>query len=590
MSNQVEVMDAANLTPAGPDLEGGSPGAGSVAPNACHGPSSVSTWLTTILSREAGSGMDHGANAKVLGLPTFQIENGPPVRGNSVPQLYLDSGNGLPASAARAQMGHSCGLAHPPGALDFAPLQLTVQNAPRGSAGVGPGIPDLALAQSMAMDPGVLAAAGLQPPGAAISDPSVLFTGPLVDRGMPEAVAQPPAARLCGPDGAGQVHLLVQDLQALPNKGFALPVKVENRVGSVPARGVTVPDLRPLSSLVAGVAGEEVPGGLEPSHLLQHHAVQQPQMHRMPKPTRWKPNPAQLCLLERHFNSGYKRPTPELYAAVKGAGEAKEAQVSVWLKNRLARSKDRLSGPASKAAKAPDSGRRNASWAAGPDREGGVNEMPVSGQKRPREEGADEESWDDYHKMSQAAIREVATAMAAIDGDEVTQLVKEVCSARKVCCYGVGRERLVMKALAMRLCHMGVDACMVGEARTPAVGKGDLVMASAGPSYYNTVNAICLAAIRAQAKVIAFTAHQTAPLPFADKAVRIPIPFAHPIPSYGHKAPKVEVPNGNAHKVMQLGSAFEVTLWMMFECMCIMIQKKLGVQEVEMLERHTNLE
>lgn len=209
------------------------------------------------------------------------------------------------------------------------------------------------------------------------------------------------------------------------------------------------------------------------------------------------------------------------------------------------------------------------------------------GQKRPRSEGEDE-SWDDFEKISQAVLGEVSTALTAVGACDIANLAKDVCGARKVCCYGVGRERFVMQALVMRLCHMGVDAWMVGEPNTPAVGSDDILMASAGPSFYNTVNAICLAAIRAGAKVIAFTGHQTAPLPFADKVVRIP---AQPVPSPVSKSPKYEMSNGDAqHKTLPLGSAFEATLWMMFECMCVMIQKKLGVQESEMVARHTNLE
>lgn len=270
---------------------------------------------------------------------------------------------------------------------------------------------------------------------------------------------------------------------------------------------------------------------------------------------------------------------------MKGAGEAKEAQVSVWLKNRLARSKRQGNKPP----QAPEPGvleagtdtRNNATSSEG------ENATSTAGQKRAREDGEDED-WDDFQKMSQAVLEEVSSAMTAINPSEVSQLAKDVCAARKVCCYGVGRERLVMKALVTRLCHLGLDACMVGEAKTPAVGSGDILLASAGPSYYNTVNAICLAAIRAEARVIAFTAHQTAPLPFADKAVRIP---AHPMPSNVSRAPKVEAPHVEPkNRIMLLGSAFEVTLWMMFECMCVMIQKKLGVQEADMLSRHTNLE
>lgn len=404
MSNHVEVVEnAGNLPPAGPDLETGSPRSGAVASDVGQHQTTVSTWLTSLLStqREPVVGADHGGNPKVLGLPTFQIED--TVQNRNISQLYLEQANGVPVEVrspvpvvetpGRRQGGQGGGLPHQ-GRLDFGPIQLTVQNAPRGSGTVGSVVQDLQLAQSQSMDPAVLTAAVLQAP-AALNDSSVLFTGPAVlDRHIPDGVLHTPAARLCSqdPEGGrtlafdertGQVHLLLQDLHSLPNK-LALPVKLENSRGMAPlhSRGLAGHDVRTLpqlGSLVTSVAGrpEMVAGTLDHAHMLPHQ-VQQTQLQQTPK-TRWKPNVAQLCLLERHFNSGYTKPTPELYAAVKGAGEAKEAQVSVWLKNRLARSKRQGNKPP----QAPEPGtvetgtdtRNNASSE-------GENATPTTGQKK----------------------------------------------------------------------------------------------------------------------------------------------------------------------------------------------------------------
>lgn len=103
------------------------------------------------------------------------------------------------------------------------------------------------------------------------------------------------------------------------------------------------------------------------------------------------------------------------------------------------------------------------------------------------------------------------------------------------------------------------------------------------------MNAVCLAAIRAGARVIAFTAHQTAPLPFADYIIRIPT-FSMPTSVSKNVAPGPNSQLGSCQKIMQLGSAFEAALWMVLECTALMIQKKLGVSEDDMLAKHTNLE
>ena len=60
-------------------------------------------------------------------------------------------------------------------------------------------------------------------------------------------------------------------------------------------------------------------------------------------------------------------------------------------------------------------------------------------------------------------------------------VAEALAQAGRIACYGVGREGLMMKALAMRLYHLGLDAHVVGDMTTPPLGPGDLLMVSAGP-------------------------------------------------------------------------------------------------------------
>ncbi|CAD7699633.1 unnamed protein product [Ostreobium quekettii] len=296
--------------------------------------------------------------------------------------------------------------------------------------------------------------------------------------------------------------------------------------------------------------------------------------------TRWKPNSQQLCLLEQHFKSGYTKATPELYSAVQGAGPATEAQVSVWLKNRLARCKRQP-----KHAETKTSGSEGGSEA--------ETGSPVSGIKRERDE---DDQFEDYFKIQTSIFEELSAIMSSVDPNDVTSLARAIRDARVVCCYGVGREGLVMKGLASNLHHMGFEAYTVGDTNTPTLGKGDLFLVSAGPSYYSTVSALSLEAMRSGARVIAFTAHKTAPLPFAERVVRIAsqtLPPCMPVMNRklgGMSADVVSsLPDGK-FSVMQMGASFEMSLALMMECACIMLQKKTKVHVSEMRARHTNLE
>ena len=93
-------------------------------------------------------------------------------------------------------------------------------------------------------------------------------------------------------------------------------------------------------------------------------------------------------------------------------------------------------------------------------------------------------------EMNAKAVAELTDVINRIDPVQVDDLIERLAKANRVVVYGVGREGLMLKALAMRLFHMGLDAHVVGDMTTPPVGKGDVLMVSAGPGYFSTVAAL----------------------------------------------------------------------------------------------------
>jgi len=291
---------------------------------------------------------------------------------------------------------------------------------------------------------------------------------------------------------------------------------------------------------------------------------------------RWKPNQQQLTLLERHFDAGFSKSTLELHAAVQAAGEATDTQVAVWLKNRLARSKriDAAKKASGTSLPLPSHG----------------NSLPhcntFSAKRLKHANENPPQIVDEIRKVTKTAMNEVSNALALVSSGDVRFLTSELIRRQKLCCYGVGRERCILQSLVIRLKQLGLDAHLIGETFSPVVGPRDLLLASAGPSFFNTVNAVCLAGIRAKAHVIVLTSHRTAPIPFADSVIRIPAPHA---PS---SAFSVVESNDSQYmnRFLPLGSAYESTLWMLFESICLLIQHELGVSENDMLIRSGNLE
>ena len=58
--------------------------------------------------------------------------------------------------------------------------------------------------------------------------------------------------------------------------------------------------------------------------------------------------------------------------------------------------------------------------------------------------------------MSKQALSEISSALGAIPPDAADRLCAEILQARRIACYGVGREGLMMNALCMRLMHLGL--------------------------------------------------------------------------------------------------------------------------------------
>ena len=85
------------------------------------------------------------------------------------------------------------------------------------------------------------------------------------------------------------------------------------------------------------------------------------------------------------------------------------------------------------------------------------------------------------------ALDDLGRVFSRIDHAAVDRAVDEIAKADKVALYGVGREGLQVKGFAMRLFHLGRKASVVGDMTTPHLGRGDLLIVSAGPGHLSTV-------------------------------------------------------------------------------------------------------
>jgi 6-phospho-3-hexuloisomerase len=184
----------------------------------------------------------------------------------------------------------------------------------------------------------------------------------------------------------------------------------------------------------------------------------------------------------------------------------------------------------------------------------------------------------DVPALVRQALDEISEAFPASTSDAADKMCEAIMRARRIACYGVGREGLMMKALCMRLMHLGLDAHMVGDMTTPPVGPGDLLMVSAGPGQFSTVLALMEVARDAGATTLVITAQPDGQAPrIADVVVHIP---AQTMANDVHG--KVGL--------LPMGSLYEAAQLIFFDLVSILLRERTGQSPAEMRSRHTNLE
>ncbi len=180
--------------------------------------------------------------------------------------------------------------------------------------------------------------------------------------------------------------------------------------------------------------------------------------------------------------------------------------------------------------------------------------------------------------LYRAALDDLARVFDRLDESAVERAVEAIAAARHIGLYGVGREGLQIKGLCMRLFHLGRDAHLVGDMTTPPLGPGDLLVVSAGPGWFSTVEALMGVAKRAGARTLVVTAQPAGPCPRAADLV-LPVP-----------AQTMADDRGPATSVLPMGSLYEGAQYVLFEIMILKLRDRLGVTPGAMRANHTNLE
>jgi 6-phospho-3-hexuloisomerase len=177
-----------------------------------------------------------------------------------------------------------------------------------------------------------------------------------------------------------------------------------------------------------------------------------------------------------------------------------------------------------------------------------------------------------------AALADLSRVLERIDDAQVQRAIEMIATARRIALYGVGREGLQIKGLAMRLYHLGLAANVVGDMACPPLGSGDLLIVSAGPGQFSTVSALLGVVRRGGAVSLVVTAQpQGESAAAADAVLHVP-------------AQTMANDQAATASVLPMGSLYEGAQYVLFETIVLRLRDRLAVDAGAMRARHTNLE
>ena len=161
-------------------------------------------------------------------------------------------------------------------------------------------------------------------------------------------------------------------------------------------------------------------------------------------------------------------------------------------------------------------------------------------------------------------IKELDQSSKTIKPEQITDLIQKIKNHKRIFVYGTGRSGLMLKALAMRLMQMGLDAYVVGETTTPSVQEGDLLIVASASGETGSVCMTAESAVRQGVNLIVISSEP------------------------GSTLGKIQEPDIVIESA--LGSLFEQMLLMVFDTVILEMSQEQEGSNDDMAHRHASLE
>lgn len=152
-----------------------------------------------------------------------------------------------------------------------------------------------------------------------------------------------------------------------------------------------------------------------------------------------------------------------------------------------------------------------------------------------------------------------------------------VSAADRVFVHGAGRSGIALRMTAMRLMHLGLAVHVVGDATTPAIAAGDVLLTASGSGSTEGIVRAAENAAAADARVAVITTAPDSPLARLASAVVV-------LPAAGKRDR-----SGQA-SAQYAGSLFEQGVALLGDALFHALWQRSGLSADDIWPRHSNLE
>lgn len=186
----------------------------------------------------------------------------------------------------------------------------------------------------------------------------------------------------------------------------------------------------------------------------------------------------------------------------------------------------------------------------------------------------------EYKELYKEILNEQRRVYESLNEKDLDRFIEKIKVYNRIFLIGVGREGMATRAFAMRLMHMGKEVYWIWDDTTPAVSKGDLLIATLGDGEIGHIKYVCKKAKESGAYIYMITGSKqgSAVQEISDDILFIPASV------YRGKDKVVS-------SVQPMGNLFEQCLFVILDMVImIMVEGSENLSFEDMSKRHRNVE